>query len=571
MAFAICYLDDDGDGYGDPDQQRGCGNPNAVANPDDCNDADPDINPGATEICNNDIDEDCNDYVDDIKVDCNGNGDYLTIQEGIDAADTTGCDTVLVYPCTYYENIDFNGLDNLTVIAASSNAPNDTIINGDIFNNQILDGSVVTIASGEIGGLLVGFTIENGGGTEISPSVFYGGGIYIYGSSAEIKNCVIIDNDLSANIGSGGGVYVGGASDVVISDCNIGISGSPNTADYGGGIYLQAAGSLEIIDTYVSYNTTTSGSQNTGGGIWSQGYLTITDSHITHNVSNAATRGGGGIYSTGKVIITGTDISYNDAASFKAGGIYLHSYPEEPSEITDCTITNNESNNFPGGIYAHAKVDITGCTITGNRFCGIFLESAISTIEGCTIDNNYREDPYESGAGIHCTNTTLSLENCIISNHSYGSGGGISIKTSSTVDIINCTIAYNKANYGGGIYTYLNSETHVMNSIFYDNTAIVSGDEIFIADYPSSSVDVTYSDVDMHDIGGPPGDPPVVWPGEGNIYAYPLFETGDCNNYDLGLNSLCIDAGTSTGAPSDDICGNTRDSYPDMGAVEDVD
>lgn len=56
------YLDSDNDGFGDANsiQQSCAGAPdNYVANPDDCNDNNADIYPGATEIANNGIDEDC--------------------------------------------------------------------------------------------------------------------------------------------------------------------------------------------------------------------------------------------------------------------------------------------------------------------------------------------------------------------------------------------------------------------------------------------------------------------------------------------------------------------------------
>ncbi|MDO9578254.1 MAG: hypothetical protein Q7J16_10250 [Candidatus Cloacimonadales bacterium] len=45
-----------------------------------------------------------------IKLD--GTGDFTTIQEGINAS--VNSDTVLVYPCTYFENLDFNG-KNITL------------------------------------------------------------------------------------------------------------------------------------------------------------------------------------------------------------------------------------------------------------------------------------------------------------------------------------------------------------------------------------------------------------------------------------------------------------------------
>jgi type IV pilus assembly protein PilY1 len=66
----VCYVDNDGDGYGDPagstttaDASGNCP-AGYVDNPDDCNDNGDDIHPGATEICD-DLDNDCNGQIDD--------------------------------------------------------------------------------------------------------------------------------------------------------------------------------------------------------------------------------------------------------------------------------------------------------------------------------------------------------------------------------------------------------------------------------------------------------------------------------------------------------------------------
>ena len=55
------FRDGDGDGYGaDPFSVDGCDPPvDGVLLPGDCEDSDPEISPGAMEICENDIDEDC--------------------------------------------------------------------------------------------------------------------------------------------------------------------------------------------------------------------------------------------------------------------------------------------------------------------------------------------------------------------------------------------------------------------------------------------------------------------------------------------------------------------------------
>lgn len=58
----LWYYDQDGDGYGDPDNTtRSCTQPTGYyANSEDCDDGDSDVNPDATEICRDGADNDCN-------------------------------------------------------------------------------------------------------------------------------------------------------------------------------------------------------------------------------------------------------------------------------------------------------------------------------------------------------------------------------------------------------------------------------------------------------------------------------------------------------------------------------
>jgi len=151
-----------------------------------------------------------------------GTGDFFSIQEGINAA--AEGDTILVYPGTYYENIDFSGKDvvvsSLQLTTGDNNYIYSTIIDG------TLSGSVVTIINNETNtARLNGFTIQNG-------FAQYGAGVCVIGSSPHLSNLMVKKN---RNVGvtiSGSNSYL---ENITITENHstssaggIGISGNSN-------------------------------------------------------------------------------------------------------------------------------------------------------------------------------------------------------------------------------------------------------------------------------------------------------------------------------------------------------
>lgn len=130
-----------------------------------------------------------------------GTGNFNTIQGGIIAS--TDSDTILVYPGTYYENIDYLE-KSLTVASLYIITPEDSLI-----NQTIIDGNqqfrCVTIDDCTSASL-IGFTIQNG--VAIQSEVFesyQGGGIYVNSViNMYVSKCKIVNNIAY----SGGGLYI---------------------------------------------------------------------------------------------------------------------------------------------------------------------------------------------------------------------------------------------------------------------------------------------------------------------------------------------------------------------------
>ncbi len=198
--------------------------------------------------------------------------------------------------------------------------------------------------------LLDGFTIisgyANGNSTPTTDLTARGGGIYNYGGSPTINNCIFKDNYAYY----GGGIYNYGALPY-ISNCTL---TSNKAQTWGGGIYNTAYSSPTIINCLIVNNNAVT----TGGGVYN--------------------------YSPGSnPTITNCTIANNSAVN--CGGIRNY---QVNATVNNCIIWGNTSSTNPQQILITGG---TGGTITLNNCC---LPSGSTSYDGTpTFNNCINSDP----------------------------------------------------------------------------------------------------------------------------------------------------------------------------------
>lgn len=222
---------------------------------------------------------------------------YSTIGEAID--DIADAGTIIVAPGTYYEHdIDFGGR-RINLMAASSGAPADTVIDCQDM------GRALHFHSGETAEAKVrGFTLMNGNAAGGS-----GGAILCEnGSNPAIFNCVI-----RASEADYGGAIAAVNAHPRIENCLL----YDNEAAFGGGIYADAGSNITVINCTVAHNTATDIDGYGGVQILSEG-ATVLNSILWQNVPVEAAISGTVGYSC-------LESSHGGASNFSAGPVFADS------------------------------------------------------------------------------------------------------------------------------------------------------------------------------------------------------------------------------------------------------
>ena len=236
---------------------------------------------------------------------------------------------------------------------------------------------------------------------------------------------------------------------------------------------------------------------------------------------------------------------------------------------------------------------ITGGYVFNDDGAAIRLYGGV--IRNCRIYGNHADGTTTAanGGGIAALMDEALIENCVIySNTAYNNGGGIEIRVGGEYQWVrNCLIYGNTADWGGGIYAGIYGIS--LNTCIFEhltvsgNTATgTGGGGVFLWESPGYTVPMTNITRNCIIYGNTGATDPnlkveggvtltvshtCVTPavaGDGNITNAPGFL--GAVDFQIGVGSACINAGTNLAWMTEDLLGNPRvaGGQCDMGAYE---
>ena len=186
--------------------------------------------------------------------------------------------------------------------------------------------------------------------------------------------------------GDGGGLFLGDGVSAMLADVKVTANSSTQR---GGGMWIDSPfatvppSSVDLLRVEVSGNFSNG---NAGGGIYTLGRTTLTDSLVSSN--SAGTGAGGGIYNEGNLTVTRSRIASNDAGN-RAG---ISNSGTSSLTMSDSQVTQNRSFTSGGGLGVAGTVAITASTISDNAADqeggGLFVDDGSIIVRDTTMSGN---------------------------------------------------------------------------------------------------------------------------------------------------------------------------------------
>ncbi len=355
----------------------------------DCDDNEPSAYPGAAEICDGGIDNDC-DSTTSPSAGSSGfvsaTGDVRDMGAAPQGALTLATSGTLYLCDGLWSTTLTIAADNVSIVGSGQDT---TVLAG--------KGQFAVVSATSVTGLSIDALTLAGG------AAANGGGLSLDNATATVTNTTIAGNSA---LFSGGGVYLTNGSSLSLSGSTI----DSNTATFGAGLYLGSSSAATLSDTTISGNS----ASVAAGGLYLKA-STATVSGATFSNNSGADLGGGLLlYDSSSASLSDTTLEGN-SADF-GGGMMLSG---SEADLDTVTVSNNSAGTAGGGLFVE---DASVATLVDTAFAsntavlggGAFLDTSALSATTCDFVGNNVGDTYHDNASTSYTWGTGASFTCDI-------------------------------------------------------------------------------------------------------------------------------------------------------------
>src|SRR5450755_565187 len=383
-----------------------------------------------------------------------------------------------------------------------------TLINTLIARNRVIGGQNTGVFGGGIFSgqdtlTLMNSSITNNrveGNSAKAPGV--GGGLVSLQSTITISGSQISGNTLvSKNKAMGGAIYSLGGK-VIIDKSMLSNNSAIGNSSANGGAIGSVNGHVTITNTTIAHNTLKSLQDiASGGGIYSEDTLAITESIVSENSVSAFTADtagatGGGIDTQGTVILQRTTLSLNTVTNSKGGAVGGGFFAYEPDtatakalfQFTNCTVISNKAQGGSGARGGGLDFSIQGPHNSSIDFCTIYGNIAS---QGGGMATDWVGTP---------TASDLLMKNSIVAGNVAGTApdisgtvttGGYNLVQRSAGAFVNDPMEKHKTDLSGDRYPNLGIDAQLGNHGGPTPTVALQASSPAVNIIPAASCDVT--------------------------------------------------------------------------------